>query len=322
VAWTVGTRYLIADEPIRTLKNAISAVLRNFYPRTFFPLSLHIMGNDANDMEASTIATDYTAENSGTLATESTIVHGGAQSLKVTAGAALSGASTGNISVSEGKQYFAAVMCSVKQGDDADFRVVNVQDSDAQIDDNATTDEPAWTELVITFTPPSGCEQVDAFMLGKANGDIAYFDDFQLWQSKGLYPLPSWITRLEQVIGVRGFPQGTGGPSSDNDYRTNERGSVPLAWGFERADRRAGSPLYIEVDSGGYRPFVYALRPLSALTSDTGSTVADLDDVVSWVSKYLDAETAKEKSGVLALLRAIHFQRVTTELPTRVGVRM
>ncbi|KKN27937.1 hypothetical protein LCGC14_0859270 [marine sediment metagenome] len=322
VAWTVGTRYLIADGPIQTLKNAINLVLRNTFLPTFWPLSLHVMGNDANDMEPSTIATDYTAENSGTLATESTIVKNGAQALKATAGAALSGASTGNINVVEGKPYYAAADCSVKQGDDADFRVVNVQDSDAQIDDNATTDEPSWTELVIPFTPPSGCEQVDVFMLGTTSGDVTYWDDFQIWHGgAGVYPMPSWLTRPEQVIGVRAFPQGTGGPSP-NDYRSNERGSFPLIWDFESVDRRGTSELRIWVDAAGARPFIYALRSLAELSADTDTTPADQDKVVNWASRYMEAETGEQRARVLSLLRSLYFVRPVTELPRRVGVTM
>jgi len=321
VAWTVGTRYLIADGPIQTLKNAINLVLRNTFLPTFWPLSLHVMGNDANDMEPSTIATDYTAENSGTLATESTIVKNGAQALKATAGAALSGASTGNINVVEGKPYYAAADCSVKQGDDADFRVVNVQDSDAQIDDNATTDEPSWTELVIPFTPPSGCEQVDVFMLGTTSGDVTYWDDFQIWHGgAGVYPMPSWLTRPAQLLDVRAFPQGTPGPALDFDYRTHEQGSIPLTYNIESVDKRANQPFRLKVQGTSSRPYIYALRPLAELSADTSTSVAEQDFIVRWAEKLVrEPDKAAE---TLALLRAVAFGRVTTELPTRAGVSM
>ena len=124
-------------------------------------------------------------------------------------------------------------MCSVTLGDAADFKIVNVQDSDAQIDDNATTDEPSYTELVIPFTPPSGCEQVEAFMLGTANTDIVFYDDFQVWQAgRGIYPLPSWVTRPDQIIDVRSFPRGTSGPAADFDWRADEQRSRSLSWGL------------------------------------------------------------------------------------------
>jgi len=209
----------------------------------------------------------------------------------------------------------------VKQGDDADFRVVNVQDSDAQIDDNATTDEPSWTDLVIPFTPPSGCEQVDIFMLGKASGDIAYWEDFQIWHNgDGIYPMPSWLTRPAQLLDVRGFPLGSGGPASDFDYRTHEQGSQPLSYKVESVDRRANQPFRLKVQATSTRPFIYALRPLVELSADTSNSVAEQDFVVRWAEKLIrEPDKAAE---TLALLRAIAFQRVTTELPTRVGVQM
>lgn len=317
-AWEITPKYVITGDRPQVLKGAINDVLRNISPPSFFPLSMHVMGNDANDMEASTIATDYTAENSGTLATESTIVHGGAQSLKVEAGAALSGASTGNISVYEGKSYYAAVMCSVKQGDDADFRAVNVQDSDAQIDDNATTDEPSWTELVIQFTPPSGCEQVDIFMLGTANSDIAYFEDFQTWASgRDVYSLPSWITHPGQMLDVRSFPRGAGGPASDNDYRANEQRSQPLAWGWESVDPRGSLRIWVHADGG--RPFICADRPFAELTTDSATSAADEDKVVFWAEKLV--REPERASLTLALLRTQYHVRPVTVLPDRVAVR-
>ena len=316
-----GDIFIISDHPPAVLAENINLVITNMYEETLWPLSLHIMGNDANDMEPSTIATDYTAENSGTLATESTIVFNGAQSLKVTAGAALSGATTGAIPVFEGKPYYAAVMCSVTLGDAADFKIVNVQDSDAQIDDNATTDEPSWTELVIPFTPPSGCEQVEAFMLGTANTDIAFYDGFQIWQAgRGIYPLPSWVTRPEQVIDVRSYPRGASGPG-DLDWRSNERRSRPLSWGFERGDRRADVPVRIWVENpGSSRPFVVLTRALSELTTDILTSPADEDNVVFWAAKLTLAETGLERATIIKDLKSQFFMRVTTKLPDRISL--
>ena len=312
--------YVLSKHPPRLLKDALNRLLRNTYAETFFPLSLHVMGNNANDMEPSTIATDYTAENSGTLATESTIVHNGAQSLKVTAGAALSGATTGAIPVFEGKPYYAAVMCSVKLGDAADFRIVNVQDSDAQIDDNATTDEPSQTELVIPFTPPTGCEQVEAFMLGTANGGIAYYDDFQIWHGgSGVYPVPSWLEWPEQIIDIRGFPQGSTGPASDFDFRADERASVHLNWHVERVDRRADVPFRIWVESTSMRPYIYAHRPFAELTATEETSNADLDALVEDAAFIVLHPDRAEQ--YLSVLRQQRLGGATIIAPRRVGVR-
>jgi hypothetical protein len=158
-------------------------------------------------------------------------------------------------------------------------------------------------------------------MSGDASGDVTYWDNLQLWSSgRRVYFLPSWITRPEQLLDVRAFPQGVGGPASDNDYIANERRSIPLSYGFENVDRRGNLPLHIWVDAGSARPFIYALRPLVELSADTSNSVAEQDFVVRWAEKLV--REPDKASETMALLRAIHFQRVTTELPTRIGVSM
>ncbi|KKN19512.1 hypothetical protein LCGC14_0944990 [marine sediment metagenome] len=312
-------KYIICDWPFQVLKNAINLVQQNLFLETFWPLSLHVMGNDANDMEPSTIATDYSATN-GTRATESTIVKHGAQSLKLTATSAGGYANTGNIGVPEALSLYAAVDCYVTSGDSATFRVVDVTDSSATIED-ATTDEPSWIELVYQFSTPSDCEQIDFRFISDTDTDITFWDDFQVWSSgRRVYSLPSWITRPEQLLDVRAFPQGVGGPASDNDYIANERRSQPLSYGFENVDRRANLPLHIWVDAGSARPFIYALRPLDELSADTSTSVAEQDFVVRWAEKLV--REPDKASETMALLRAVAFGRVTTELPNRIGVSM
>ncbi len=80
----VGAEMLFYRDRPNLHINSINRLLRGLAPPTFFPLSLHIVANDANDMEPSTIATDYNST-AATLATESTIVKNGVQSLKSTA---------------------------------------------------------------------------------------------------------------------------------------------------------------------------------------------------------------------------------------------
>ena len=313
----IGTeKYIITDQHIDVLKNAINRIQRNLFLETFYPLSVQVVRNDANDMEPATTATDYGG--TATRALESTIIFNGAQSLKVTAGAANQYASVGAISVNEGETYYAAVMCSVNSGDDADFFIYDV--TNATTINNATTDEVAWMELIVPFTVPSGCEEISTRMASVANGDITYWENFQVWSSgRRVYPLPSWITRPEQLLDVRSFAQGTGGPG-DNDYRSNETRSRPLSYGFESVDRRGTSPLHIWVDNTSARPFIYALRPLDELSADTSNSVAESDFIVRFAEKLV--REPDKASETMALLRAIHFQRVTTELPNRIGVSM
>lgn len=311
-----GNNYLITDHHIDVLKNAINRIQGSIFLPTFWPLSMHIVANDNNDMEGSGLDGDYSKTNA-TLATESAIVFNGAQSLKITASATAGYANTGNIGVNDGQQLNAAVMMYVTSGDSGTFRVVDVTNS-VTIHD-AKTDEPSWMELYYSFSA-SG-EQIDFRFIADANTDVIYVDDFQVWrQDGGVYALPSWITRPEQLLDVRGFPQGTGGPTSGDDYRSNERRSAGLEWGFERIDRRGKQPLHIWVRGTSLRPFIYALRPLDALTADTSTSVAEQDFVVRWAEKLIrDPEHAAD---TMALLRAVAFGGVNVTPSRRAGVAM
>lgn len=313
-----GDLYTLSKHPPKLLDDAINRLLRNTYAETFFPLSLHVMGNDANDMEPSTIATDYSTTN-GTRATESTIVFNGAQSLKLTATATGGYANTGSIGMPESKALYAAIMCYVTSGDSATFRVVDVTDSNATIED-ATTDEPSWTELVYPFTVPSDCEQIDFRFISDASGGVAHWDDFQIWHNgSGVYPVPSWLEWPEQIIDIRGFPQGTTGPASDFDYRADERASVHLNWHVERVDRRADVPFRIWVESTSMRPYIYAHRPFAELSATEDTSNADLDAVVEDAAfLVLHPERAEQ---YLSVLRQQRLGGAVIVAPQRVGVR-
>jgi hypothetical protein len=210
--------------------------------------------------------------------------------------------------------------CDVTTDADAIFRAIDVTNTNATIED-ATTDEHVWTELVYLLSVPSGCEQLNFRLMGVGSDDITYWDDFQVWHGgNGVYQCPSWLTRPSQMLGVCAFPQGTSGPASDNDYRANEQMSVPLNWKVEREDIRADKPLHLWVEgTGGRRPYIYALRPLSELSTDSATTTADKDRIVHWAERLIrDPEKASE---TLALLRGTALSRPVTTLPTRVGAR-
>jgi hypothetical protein len=252
----------------------IKEKVRNLYMPTFFPLSLHIMAGDDNDMESAP-ATNYSTTN-GTRANEATIIYNGAQSLKLTATSAGGYANVGTVGVPEGLNLVTAVNLYVTSGDSGTFRVVDVTNT-ATIED-ATSDEPSWIELLYPFTVPSTCEQIDFRFISDANTDIAYWDDWHVWyDSRGVYPLPSWITRREQVVDVVAFPQGQGGPSSDNDYMVNLKRSRPINWGFERENIRATNELFIWADTSWGRPYIIAKRALAEPTSDTSAIFFEPD---------------------------------------------
>ena len=313
-----GDLYTLSRHPPKLLDDALNRLLRNTYAETFFPLSLHVVANDANDMEPSTIATDYNSTGA-TLATESTIVKHGAQSLKSTATVAGGFAHLDAvIGVQEGQPLYAAVDCYVTSGDDAAFNILNK--FNAQTIDSATSDEPSWMELVIPFTVPSSCEQIDLLMSGVANGDVTYWEDIQVWRAgTGVYPVPSWLEWPEQIIDIRGFPQGTTGPASDKDYRANERASVHLNWHVERVDRRANVPLRIWVESTSMRPYIYAHRPYAELTATEDTSNADLDALVEDAAFLVNHPDRAEQ--YLSVLRQNRLGGATIVAPRRVGVR-
>jgi hypothetical protein len=314
-----GDLFVLSKHTPTLLKNALNRLLRNTYTETFFPLSLHIVANDNNDMESSGLDGDYSKTNAA-IAAETTIVHNGAQSMKVTDDGSGGGyANIGSIGIPENKQLYAAVMCYVTSGDSATFRVIDVTGSNATIKD-ATTDEPSWTELIYQFTTPADSEQIDFRFIADSASDVIYCEDFQVWYSgSGVYPVPSWLEWPEQIIDVRGFPQGTTGPSSDNDYRADERASVHLNWHPERVDRRAGVPFRIWVESTSMRPYIYAYRPQAELTADDGTSNADLDALVEDASFIvLHSERAEQ---YLSVLRQQRLGGAAIVAPRRVGVR-
>jgi len=314
-----GDLFVLSKHPPALLQNSINRLLRNTYQPAFAPLSLSVFASDNNDGEASTIADGYTVAAGGAaLTAETSIVFNGAQSIKSTNNNANEYfALNSQIGVNDGQSLYAAAMCYVTQGDDAIFRVMDVTNS-ATID-SATSDEPSWMEMVYPFSVPSGCEQIDLRMIGVGADDVIYWDDIQVWhQGEGVYPLPSWIEWPEQMIDVRGFPQGTGGPNS-NDYRANERASVPLRWHTEREDHRANKPVHIWVEGTSTRPYIYAHRPFAELTADDGTSNADLDALVEDAAfLVLHPDRAEQ---YLSVLRQNRLGGATIVAPRRVGVR-
>lgn len=317
VAWTVGTRYIVSDYRIQILRRAVNDVLRSFYVPSFFPLSLHICTSDNNDMETAPATTFESNATNAALGDESTIVYNGAQALQVVGSVDGGYVHFGSVNVNDGESLYAAIMCSAASG--ATFRIIDLTNSNATVED-ATTDEPKYMELLFPFTVPTDCEQIHARAISTTSGASTDWDDYQIWYaSQGIYPGPSWLTRPSQMIDVRAFSQGTGGPSSDNDYRTNERMSFPLRWNIEREDMRGDRPLHLWVGgTGGARPYIYALRPLSSLASDSSTTPADKDKVVEFAADLIrnpEEGYKRLRNHVAAVLT-----RPDTHVLPRVGV--
>lgn len=304
----------------RFIERIIDAVLQNTYTPRLFPLTSHIITNDDNDMESTATITGMWSNSSGTLAKETTIVPmlGGLQSLKITATATPGYAYlASDIPVHAQRQYRASVLCSVTAGDSAEFRVVNVDDSNATIE-NATTDEVLWTHLSFDFTTPSGCERINTFLIGTTNTDVVYFDDLSIVDTDQIiFPTPSWLVLPTQFKGVLEFPRGVPGPTGDNDYRLWERGSIEVGSLVGPPHFRSNQELAIQVrPHSGYRRYIYALAPGAALTTNASVGYIDVDVVAENAARLIEVQEAEGgRAAMWKHLARIREQSLASDVP-------
>lgn len=259
------------------LDRLINKYARNFHFKTLWPLTLHIVndattpGQDDNNMEDSG-TTAWTAVN--VTLSKSTAAFNGAQSLSTLATAADGYAEPDNdLQVDEGKSYYAAIMCAASPGPDSGYLQIWDTDNNAAIDASDQVTQETWTEIVIPWTPPSGCRSVEPRLRAVNDGDQVFWDDYQIWSQDGhIYPLPFWITRKEQIKDVVVYPLGTGSIAGDVNYRSNEHRGQSVPWRFEREDYGANEEIHIWVPSiGQSRPYVLAERPIAEVSFDYGT---------------------------------------------------
>ena len=254
----------------------INRKLRELHVPSFYPLTLDLVASDNNDFESATALTGWTNNGVMTAAKETTRIYNGTRADKLTHTTAATQFASRQFSVTANKTYWTAAVGSCDDGDTAILRVVNASAANALIEDGRTA-QTNMQEIVFYWTAPSGCRTAEVRLMGLANTDVSYWDDYQTWSNEAyVYPLPSWITRKEQLINVVAFPPGTGGPSNDFDYRANERNSRQLPFRFERADTRATNELFIWVQTySNWRPYIVAYRPLDEVAADYVTTVAN-----------------------------------------------
>jgi hypothetical protein len=293
----------------------LTQVLQNTYSPRMFPLSSHIITNDDNDMESTATITGMWSNSSGTLVKETSIVPllGGTQSLKVTATATPGYAyMASDMDVTAGEQYYASVLCKVTTGDSAEFRIVNVDSSNATIE-NATTDELTWNELGFYFTPPTDCERINAFLVSTTNTDITYWDDLSFIRTaQRIFPTPSWLNWTSQFIDVIELPRGSSDPSADNGYLTLDRQWQSVGSVAGPGSTRSNQELAIHVDPfSGNRRYIYAMSPGAALTTDAATGYLD-PDVVAENTVYL----LKNPDRAPKFLRALREGTMKADIPT------
>jgi len=282
------------------LDRLINKYARNFHYKTLWPLSLHIVLVDDNDFESA--SNGWITPVTGTEGKETTIVFNGVRSGSLTNAAANDYlTSAGDFDVVAGKSYYSSVMSSVLPNSDALFRMWDVTNN-VSIEASATVGQHAWTELMFQWTVPTGCRRVQPRLVGVGANDITYWDDYQTWSGdSAIYPLPSWITRKEQIKDVVVYPQGTGSVGGDSDYRSNERQGQSIPWRFEREDYGALEEIHLWVpDIGMNRPYVICERPIAETTADYATTTANTIPIDSQTADLLVSGVLSEAFRELA----------------------
>lgn len=271
------------------LDRLLNKYARNFHYKTTWPLSLHIFTNDDNDMEDTTAFASSSAWDSanatGTKVTQArsasptvASVWNGKQSLRVADSGSGNGyvyAKTGEyFQAAESRDYYSAVMCrTFSSSHTALFRMYD-QDTSAALATSATVSSADWVELILQWTSTSTGDIVSPHFVSVSANGSSFWDDYQTWSAQGhIYPLPSWITRKEQVKEVVAYPAGAAAQGADKDYYSNESQAKPISgWKFAREDYGAQDELTLWVPSPGLaRPYVICERPIAEVTYDYGT---------------------------------------------------
>ncbi len=329
--------YQISDHPSKDLQDAINDVLRNVYTETFYPLSLIIVDGSDNGFDKTSNTSWLTSNTALTRGSDVRLLRHGTQygisTISSAAGGFLIPTMTGVSGqwfVNEDETYYTAVdtVAGVVTGGPSTTETNTLQifnDTAGSVITGASTTAAAWTELSFQFTVPSSDEVISARLRTDGeSSDVGYWDDWHVWSGSGhLYPLPDFIEWPEQIIDVRGFPRGTGGPASDDDYRVDERQSVPLNWHFEKESTFGVNELYIWVEGiGSNRPYIIAKRAqieMSTWTTSGDTTTLDPDIVTEHALELI--RNPEQRDHKLALLRHMSLAQPTLVAPRRVGVR-
>ena len=259
-----------------TLVDAINEVLRN----TEAPhLHLVTLGTDA-DMEASG-TTSYTAT-TATLTKDTTAanVRFGAQSMRMQGNGGAPRAQGVSINVDANQTLFCLANGRVASGT-AKLVLWDVT-NDRQIGDVApTSTQRGWMELaILSADVPAGCKQVAVRLEGTGATDDIYWDSWTILPFMRVnYDLPSWLLSAASIRDVLYLPSLTLGSESDV-YQPYEREFLPFPyWSLERDDR-AATAIRLNIPPLWNHPiYLDVMRPFSEVTTDTGTTTADVDYV-------------------------------------------
>lgn len=214
------------------LHERIEDVLDTLRHPVLLPLSLITDGDMEDDP-----ATNFAVGGTETLATETTIVLHGRQSLKIIAGADNDYAkSTTALYLPGNTQVECATDCYITAGDAA--KIILYDETNSANIDTAESDESGWVHLEFSATTPATCEEASLRLEAQNSGDVVYFDNaILLPTNQASIPYPSSLEFASEIETVFYFPLGTGlsGSGNDNAYAVLEKSRT--FWGHATVER-------------------------------------------------------------------------------------
>jgi len=253
------------------IHDKITEVLDDLEISVLLPLTLVTEG----DMENAP-ATDFTAS-SATLATDTTTVLHGTQSLKVTATSANGQGQSPSIDLPGSTAVLCAADVFITSGDSAKLILRDLTNS-ADLE-TAESDETGWVHLEFTFTTPETCEQVALHAESQANGDITFWDSLILLPTmQSFFEPPSEAEYAADFGDLFYFSRGSLIPGSSNDFASHLFEGAERTWSSYTVERddTAVVPFRITIDRN---PILHPLWiqvdvDFASLSSDTSTTKA------------------------------------------------
>ena len=286
------------------LHQAIDDTLARCWHRTLSPLTLVADG----DMEAAGTAVWEAIGAAVRKVDGGQSLAAGARALAVANRAPHGHARSAPVPVAEGQQL--SLEAAVAAGAGTAECAVHSVTTDAVLA-STTTAGPGWQVVRLRTTVPAGCSAVQV-RLGGVEADAA-----TTWDRVALathdqrqFPLPSWVTRRQQVVEVW---EQRGGPPRGEHLRAVDW------WRLTRSPVGHGSPFRLEVGQAlGGMLVVEALRPYDALATDRSITDVPSDWVVAGALAHAyrrlrrDAPAADvERYAALQQEAAHEFQRLS-----------
>ena len=249
--------------PVSMIKSAINRALAKRTYESWYPLTLLVDG----DMETSGVG-DHTAVASGVptkVATPTTDVLFGPQSLKVAAAGTASGSRFEAISVEPLVQNTWLLWAIVRADvGDAKLQAWDATNS-AEIDSKTWTYE-GWGVLCFTFTVPLTCRTLHVRLLGNSASDIAFWNRVGLLPVGDMVPAPDWMETRGQLKGL--YQTGTGSPGSPFIGNPTQ-----VTWSRLESDMSAvGSQFKIRVPRISGPLWAVVRRPFASLSAMTDTT--------------------------------------------------